>query len=177
MYAGDFSTMKGGRFGMNGGIELNKSLTKRVYGTMAFGVTAGGSERWINNDLSVNSKSAFDQVLALDVPIGIGFNLGKEAPRGAYLNLSWINSIVLSSQTNYTIVPFGSFEASSNVADRTYDKYNMGARVEFGYKAKFEGNSYVSFSLAPRVMFYNRFSTNTNQFTGLSVVGLMSFYF
>lgn len=177
LYEGEFSAMKGGRLGMNAGIELNKSFTKRAYGILGLGIASGGFERWVNNDPTVKSKTSFDQITALEVPIGIGFNLGKEAPRGFYTNISVINSITLKSESNFTIVPFGSFEASSNQVDKTFDNFNMGARVEFGFKTKFEGNSYASFSLAPRAMFYNRFSTNTNQFTGLSLAALMSFYF
>ena len=93
------------------------------------------------------------------------------------LILLLFNSITLRSESNFTIVPFGSFEASSNQVNNTIDNFNLGGRAEFGIKTKFEGNSYAAFSLAPRVMFYNRFSTNTNQFTGLSIAALMSFYF
>jgi hypothetical protein len=179
MVNGDYSTMKGGRFGMNGGLEVNKAFGKkrRAYATLGLGVASSGIERWINGDPTVKSKSAFDQFSAIDIPVGIGFNFGKQAPRGAYLNLGLINSITLKSETNYLIVPVGSFEATANVVDNTLDRYNLGARIELGYKAKFDGNSYASFSLAPRMMFYNRFSTNTNQYTGLNLVALMSFYF
>jgi hypothetical protein len=177
LYEGEYSVMKGGKLGMNAGIELNKSLSKRAYGILGLGIASGGFERWINNDPTVKSKSSFDQVLAIEVPIGLGFNLGKEAPKGFYTNFSLLNSITLKSESNFTVVPFGSLEASSNQVDKTFDTYNLGARAEFGYKTKFEGNSYASFSLAPRAMFYNRFSTNTNQFTGLSIAALMSFYF
>lgn len=177
MYEGEHSVMKGGRFGMNGGFEVNKNLTKRMYGILGVGITSGGFERWINNDPSVKSKTSFDQITALEVPIGFGFNLGKESPRGFFTNFTLINSVTLRSESNFTIVPFGSFAASSNQVNNTYDNFNLGARAEFGIKTKFEGNSYAAFSLAPRVMFYNRFSTNTNQFTGLSLAALMSFYF
>ena len=174
---GDNSVMKGGRFSMNAGFELNKSMGKKSYGILGLGITSGGFERWINNDPTVKSKASFDQLTSLEVPIGIGFNLGKDAPKGFYTNFTLINSITLRSESNFTIVPFGSFEASSNQINNTYDLFNMGGRAEFGVKTKFEGNSYASFSLAPRVMFFNRFSTNSNQFTGLSIAALMSFYF
>lgn len=174
---GEHSVMKGGRFSMSGGFELNKTMGKKSYGILGLGITSGGHERWINNDPTVKSKSSFDQLTALEVPIGIGFNLCKDAPKGFYTNFTLINSITLRSESNFTVVPFGSFEASSNQVNNTYDVFNMGGKAEFGVKTKFEGNSYASFSLAPRVMFYNRFSTNSNQYTGLSLAALMSFYF
>ena len=177
LYEGEYSVMKGGRFSMNAGFELNKNLGKRSYGILGIGIVSGGFERWINNDPKAKSKSSFDQVTALEVPIGLGFNLGKDVPKGFYTNFTLINSITLRSESNFTIVPFGTFEASSNQVNNTIDNFNLGGRAEFGIKTKFEGNSYVAFSLAPRVMFYNRFSTNTNQFTGLSLAALMSFYF
>ena len=177
LYEGEYSVMKGGRFSMNDGFELNKNLGKRSYGILGIGIVSGGFERWINNDPKAKSKSSFDQVTALEVPIGLGFNLGKDVPKGFYTNFTLINSITLRSESNFTIVPFGTFEASSNQVNNTIDNFNLGGRAEFGIKTKFEGNSYVAFSLAPRVMFYNRFSTNTNQFTGLSLAALMSFYF
>ena len=177
LYEGEYSVMKGGRFSMNAGFELNKNLGKRSYGILGIGIVSGGFERWINNDPKAKSKSSFDQVTALEVPIGLGFNLGKDVPKGFYTNFTLINSITLRSESNFTIVPFGTFEASSNQVNNTIDNFNLGGRAEFGIKTKFEGNSYVAFSLAPRVMFYNRFSTNTNQFTGLSIAALMSFYF
>ena len=177
LYEGDNSIMKGGRFSMNAGFELNKNMGKKSYGILGIGIVSGGFERWINNDPAVKSKAAFDQVTALEVPIGLGFNLGKDVPKGFYTNFTLINSITLRSESNFTIVPFGSFEAYSNQVNNTIDNFNLGGRAEFGIKTKFEGNSYAAFSLAPRVMFYNRFSTNTNQFTGLSLAALMSFYF
>ncbi|MBL7788534.1 MAG: hypothetical protein JNL75_01720 [Chitinophagales bacterium] len=177
MYEGEHSVMKGGRFGMNGGFEVNKTFSKRAYGIIGIGITSGGFERWINDDPSVKSKTSFDQITALEVPIGLGFNLGKESPRGFFTNFTLINSVTLRSESNFTIVPFGSFAASSNQVNNTFDNFNLGARAEFGIKTKFEGNSYAAFSLAPRAMFYNRFSTNTKQFTGLSIAALMSFYF
>lgn len=177
LYEGEYSEMKGGRFGMSAGLELNKNFGKVAYGILGAGITSGGYERWINDDPLIQSKVAFDQVTAVELPLGVGFNLGKEVPKGFFLNLLWINSITIKSESNYTIVPFGTLEASNNVIDNTFDIYNMGAKAEFGIKTKFEGNSYASFSLAPRVMFYNRFSTNSYQYTGLSVAALMSFYF
>lgn len=161
MYEGEHSVMKGGRFGMNGGFEVNKTFSKRAYGIIGIGITSGGFERWINDDPSVKSKTSFDQITALEVPIGLGFNLGKESPRGFFTNFTLINSVTLRSESNFTIVPFGSFAASSNQVNNTFDNFNLGARAEFGIKTKFEGNSYAAFSLAPRAMFYNRFSTNT----------------
>lgn len=176
-FDGDNSVMKGGRLGMNGGFELNKSFGKRSYGILGLGVMSGGYERWVNNDPTVVSKTAFDQLTTLELPIGLGFNLGKNAPKGFFVNLSLINSVMLRSETNYTVIPFGTLEASSNQVNNTYDNFNLGAKLEFGTKAHFEGNSYAGFSLFVKPMFYNRFSTNTNQYTGLHLGGLMSFYF
>lgn len=176
MTSGDNSVMKGGKLGMNGGLELNKSFGKKSYGIIGIGFASGGFERWIN-DNTARQKSSFDQITNIELPIGLGFNLGKETPKGFFANFCLINSYTVHSESNVTFIPFGQFEASSNVVNGTYDRFNLGGRAEFGVKTKFEGNSYASFSLAPRVMFYNRFSTNTDQFTGLSIAGLMSFYF
>lgn len=176
-YAGDYSEMKGGKLGMNGGFELNKNLGKKSYGIIGLGFTSGGYDRWINDDPTVASKTAFDQLTTLELPIGIGFNLGKEAPRGFFVNFNMINSLMLHSESNFTVVPFGDLEVTSNSVNNTYDNFNLGAKVELGTKVKFEGNSYSAFSVSAKTMFYNRFSTNTNQFTGLNLAALMSFYF
>lgn len=176
MLEGENSTMKGGRFGANAGFELNKKFTKKVYGIVGVGITSGGYERWVN-DVTVRSKSSYDQITALEIPLGLGINFGKDVPKGLFMNFSLVNSLTLRTISNYTTVTFGSFEASTNKKDDNFDRYNLGGKLEFGVKAKFQGNSYASFSLAPKAMLYNRFSTNTNQFTGLSIAALMSFYF
>jgi len=176
MLEGEGSVMKGGRFSANAGFEVNKNFSKRMYGILGVGITSGGYERWIKDPTTL-SKSAYHQLTALEIPIGLGMNFGENIPKGFFVNFSVINSIALRSVSNITTIPFGSFEASTNKTNDNFDRYNVGGKLEFGVKAKFQGNSYASFSLAPKVMLYNRFSTNTNQFTGLSIAALMGFYF
>jgi hypothetical protein len=177
LLSGDNSTMKGGKLGANAGIELNKSFSKKVYGVFGAGIATGGFERWINNDPSVKSKESYDQYTNLEVPIGVGFNLGSNSPKGFFAQLTAVNSITLKSVSNYTIVPLKSFEAQSNSSDKTFDRFNMGAKLELGVKTHFEKKCYSSFSLSAKTMFLNRFSTNTNQYTTLNIAALFGFYF
>jgi hypothetical protein len=177
LLGGDNSVMKGGKLGAYMGLELNQRISKKMYGVFGANLASGGFERWINNDPTVKSKTSYDQLTTIEVPLGLGINFGKEAPKGMFAQLTAINSITLTSLSNYTIVPLTSFEAQSNVQNNTFDMYNLGAKAEIGIKTNIEANSYSSFSLSAKTMFLNRFSTNTNQYTTLNIAALLGFYF
>lgn len=174
---GDNSVMKGGKLSINAGVELNKTFTKKTYGIFGLDVFSGGVERWINNDPLVKSKSSYDQYTTLEIPLGLGFNLGKNAPKGFYTNVTLVNSLTLNSLSNYTTVPLGTLEVQSNVENNTLDFYNLGGKVELGLKTKIEGNNYSSFSISAKSMFLNRFSSNSNQYTTLNIAANLGYYF
>jgi hypothetical protein len=114
---GDNSVMKGGKIGANAGIELNKSFSNKVYGVIGANIASGGFERWINNDPTVKSKTSYDQYTNVEIPLGLGFNFGKNAPKGLFAQATVINSITARSVSNFTIVPLTSLEVQSNVKD------------------------------------------------------------
>ena len=173
---GDQSVMKGGMLGVNAGIDINKRFNKTTYGIVGVNLVSGGFERWVNDNTS-KTKSSYDKYTTIEIPLGIGFDFGKNPPLGFFTNVSFINSFTTTSSSEFSSVPFTSFEVSTNVKNNTLDFYNFGAKVEFGVKCKVEKNNYSSFSLSFKPMFLNRLSTNTSQYTSLNAAAIAAFYF
>lgn len=177
MLKGDNSVMKGGKLGAYVGLELSQTFSKKFYGLTGLNFASGGFERWINNDPTVKSKTSYDQLTSIELPLGLGLNFGKTPPKGVFAQFSLINSFTLNSTSNYTFVQYGTFETQGNVENNTFDRFNIGAKIELGIKTNFEGKNYSSFSISGKTMFLNRFSSATNQYTTGNIAAIFGYYF
>lgn len=172
---GDASTMKGGRLGLSAGIELNKSLTKKSYFLTGLNFNSGGYERW-ENDVNTPTNYVIEKLTTLELPLGIGFNLGKHVPKGFFTNLMLIPSYSLFSRSE-SVLGTGLLEVHQNKDFAIANRLNFGGKLEFGIKTLVEKNNYASFSISAKSMFINRFSQNSGQYTTLNIAALMGYYF
>ena len=165
---------KGIMLGFNGGMEVHQRLATRFYliGGVSFSSTS--FENWIDSSKSGNYaqvKGAF-----LEVPIGIGVNLGHRMPKGAFVNLSLINSFHLSSQrSEYKKAVLGSLSILDNSQTGVYNVYNFGSRLEIGYKGLLHEKYFSSFSGFAQPMFMT-LGSNQNKAATLSIGLVGSIY-
>lgn len=148
------------RVGFTGGAELIINMNSKRYYIAGLNYTNYS----IYRDLPILSPNQADKSVtfrnnSFELPLGIGLNLSKTRPQGLYTHLCLVNNFSFGSKSVILYDEQG-VEASRILSNSPIGFYNLGAKIEAGYKTPFSGNTMCTYGIYLKPMFWNLTSSN-----------------
>lgn len=164
---------KGMTLGSMAGVELNYRVGNRTYLICGSSLNTYSYEEWLN---ARDGRSVSHSNLSVEIPLGIGYNFGKDIPKGFFANLSFANNFTLTSKSVYQTNVFQGLIVNGNI-ENPHDLYSFGARLEFGHKGLLHEKYYTSFSgiIKPMILNSSSVEKSTTIFN-IGIVGSVYFY-
>lgn len=171
-------SLSDGTVGFTGGAEAMININPKMY--FLTGLNYGNYKQYNTIDSvspTISDRAVSYKAHSIELPLGLGFNLSKNRPEGLFLNLALINNFTVNSSTLLVTKEVGFGEnTSKNIDNSPMGFYNLGGKVEAGYRLELIDNSMTAFSIGVRPMFWN-FTGSGPKTTSWSTFATIGFIF